>query len=184
MAHRDTRETKAAKQETKANQKTAKGQLTAKEERFVFEYLKDHNAEAAARRAGYADTTARGKAHSWVCRSRDRCPANKQHVWDAVQQGTEALRDDNKDTVERLIEEYERLAFQDTANIKAFAKLGTEFTVKDKLKAMSDLARIMGMFKDNVRLSDPNGDPLTLVLQHIDGATGKISTNKKDKKVE
>lgn len=58
--------------------------FTAKEAAFVIEYLVDLNAIAAAKRAGYAASTAIAKASTWVIESRDSCPPNKQHVWDAV----------------------------------------------------------------------------------------------------
>lgn len=58
--------------------------LTGKELRFVDEYLIDLNAAAAGKRAGYADSTAEKKCPMWVVTSRDSCPANKRHIWDAV----------------------------------------------------------------------------------------------------
>lgn len=59
-------------------------ELTAKQSQFVAEYLVDLNATQAAIRAGYAKSTADKKAPLWVGKSRESCPANMRHVWDAV----------------------------------------------------------------------------------------------------
>lgn len=58
--------------------------LSGKEKAFVDEYLKDMNATNAAIRAGYAVSTANGKAASWVGKSRSKCPKHKHLIWDAV----------------------------------------------------------------------------------------------------
>lgn len=58
--------------------------LNSRQQAFVDEYLKDLKPVQAAKRAGYADTTAAKKAPLWVCKSRESCPANMRHVWDAV----------------------------------------------------------------------------------------------------
>jgi phage terminase small subunit len=47
-------------QETSADETSPESGLTAKQERFCREYLKDLNASAAARRAGYSEHGARG----------------------------------------------------------------------------------------------------------------------------
>lgn len=57
--------------------------LTAKQQVFVDEYLKDLNATQAAIRAGYSATTANKKAPLWVGKSRDKSPYPM--IWDAVQ---------------------------------------------------------------------------------------------------
>lgn len=77
--------------------KTAKGavELTARQSCFVLEYLIDLNATQAALRAGFAKSTADKKAPLWVGKSRESCPANMRHVWDAV---SDAMGDRSKRT--------------------------------------------------------------------------------------
>lgn len=60
--------------------------LTPKQAAFVREYLVDLNAAAAARRAGFADSVANSRAPEWVGKTRDGCPEDYRHVWDAVQE--------------------------------------------------------------------------------------------------
>lgn len=69
--------------------------LDDRERIFVDTYLADLqlNAAAAARAAGYADTTA-NTASAWIGRRRTSCPAGKRHVWDHVKQ---ALADRARD---------------------------------------------------------------------------------------
>ena len=59
--------------------------LTAKEHRFVDEYLIDLDPQRAAIAAGYSQTTARIKSYGWVSK-----PTDKPHVYQAVQAGKEA----------------------------------------------------------------------------------------------
>lgn len=63
-----------------------KKKLTVRQRCFVQEYLIDLIATQAAIRAGYAKSTAEKKASLWVGESRDKCPENMRHVWDAVQE--------------------------------------------------------------------------------------------------
>jgi phage terminase small subunit len=57
--------------------------LTSKEQLFVDHMMVFSNAARAARQAGYSETTADKKAPLWVGKSRESCPPNKRHVWDA-----------------------------------------------------------------------------------------------------
>lgn len=63
-----------------------KKELNAKEVVFKDAYLQTMNAYQSAVAAGYSKTTANKKAPLWVCKSREKCPENKLHVWDAVHQ--------------------------------------------------------------------------------------------------
>lgn len=59
-----------------------------KEAMFIQLLLADPklNPTNAAKGAGYAKSTAEKKAPMWVGKSRESCPKDKLHVWDAVQQ--------------------------------------------------------------------------------------------------
>lgn len=61
--------------------------LNAKEQIFVDEYLLTLKPEQAARQAGYAESTCKSAAYTWI--KETKCPANKVHVYNAIQ---EALR--------------------------------------------------------------------------------------------
>lgn len=70
--------------------------MTAKQALFVEEYLVDLNATAAAKRAGYADSTAEKQASLWVPglgKSRDACPENYRSVWDAIERAKAERRE-------------------------------------------------------------------------------------------
>ncbi|MDT8320750.1 MAG: terminase small subunit [Xanthomonadales bacterium] len=59
--------------------------LTAKEQRFVDEYLIDLDPQRAAIAAGYRESTARIKSYGWVSK-----PDDKPHIYQAVQAAKEA----------------------------------------------------------------------------------------------
>ena len=58
--------------------------LNAQELVFKDRYLNTMNAYQSAIDAKYAETTALKKSSAWVGKSRNACPANKRHLWDAV----------------------------------------------------------------------------------------------------
>jgi phage terminase small subunit len=64
--------------------------LTSKEQLFVDHMMVFSNAAKAARQAGYSETTADKKAPLWVGKSRESCPLNKRHVWDAYNENKAA----------------------------------------------------------------------------------------------
>jgi phage terminase small subunit len=64
--------------------------LTSKEQLFVDHMMVFSNAAKAARQAGYSETTADKKAPLWVGKSRESCPLNKHHVWDAYNENKAA----------------------------------------------------------------------------------------------
>lgn len=82
--------------------------LTARQSLFVQEYLIDLNATRAAKRAGFADSTAEKKAPLWVGKSRDSCPPGMRHVWDAVDEAmrarSERIQADADYVLRRLVE--------------------------------------------------------------------------------
>jgi phage terminase small subunit len=57
--------------------------LTKQERIFVHAYLVSMNPRSAALEAGYAQTTSKTKAFSWV--SDSKCPPHKAHVYNAIQ---------------------------------------------------------------------------------------------------
>ncbi len=152
--------------------------LTARQERFVQEYLIDLNASAAAIRAGYSPKTAEQIGHQLL---------KKTSVKSAIDQ---ALAERSKRTgvnQDRVILELAKLALvnatdvinMDEATIKGEAnredtaaiasvkvkKIPTEegeiiereIKTYDKIKALELLGKHLGMFKDNLNLSGEVG---------------------------
>ncbi len=112
--------------------KTAKGAvgLTARQSRFVELYLIYLNATKAALEAGFAKSTAEKKAPLWVGKSRESCPANMRHVWDAV---NEAIQERSKRTqidADDVINQLARMGFADIRQL---------FTPSGQLRSIHDL---------------------------------------------
>ncbi|MCO1462058.1 terminase small subunit [Burkholderia multivorans] len=78
--------------------------LTAKQQRFVDEYLRDLNASAAARRAGYSERTANEQGARLLA---------KVSVQEAVRAAMRARRERTHITQDRVLEELSRIAFFD-----------------------------------------------------------------------
>ena len=82
--------------------------LTAKQARFVEEYLIDLNASAAAKRAGYSEKTAGAIGHDLLKK------AEIQVAISAAQQKRSARTEITQD---RVLQEFARLGFSDIRNI-------------------------------------------------------------------
>ena len=82
--------------------------LTAKEQRFVDEYLIDLDPQRAAIAAGYSQTTARIKSYGWVSK-----PDDKPHVYQAVQAGKEARAEKLKLDADEVLRHAQQLAVYD-----------------------------------------------------------------------
>lgn len=164
--------------------------LTAKQRRFVEEYLIDTNATQAAIRAGYSTKTA--------CEQGSRLLANVK-VSAVVDEGLAKLLKKTEVTAERIAEELALLGFSNIQdcfdekdNLIPIAKLprakaaalssvevvrrvvpGTggdgeepevEYVHKiklwDKRAALVDLGKHYGMFKERIEHTGPNGGPI------------------------
>ena len=118
--------------------------LSAKRQRFAEEYLVDLNGTQAAIRAGYATIGAK------VTASRLLTDANVQQ---AVQTGRARLSERTDVTVERVIEEYRRIAFADLRNLVAVVGGDVVITDTDDLtdEQAASLAEVSAT-KDGVRI--------------------------------
>lgn len=148
--------------------------LTAKQKRFVEEYLIDLNATQAAIRAGYS-----AKSASEIGNENLRKPQIRAHI-------DEALAERSKRTginADRVLQELARIAFvkatdvidTDDATIKQYASdddlaviqsvkvkviptkegdgVEREIRLNDKLKALELLGKHLGMFKDKLEIN-------------------------------
>lgn len=137
--------------------------LTAKQQRFVDEYLIDLNGTQAAIRAGYSAPTAQEQS--------SRLLSNVM-VQNAISERQEALKEKTGITQERVVQEYAKLAFldirkafradgkpkpileldDDTAAAVAAFELQEDGQLRvklsDKVKALDSLAKHLGMFTE------------------------------------
>jgi phage terminase small subunit len=91
--------------------------LTELQVRFVEEYLISGHPVQAARKAGYAESTAQKKAPMWVAEDRAKCPAAYQHVWDAVQEARQERAKRAVIDADRVMQEETYLATVDPADL-------------------------------------------------------------------
>ena len=137
-----------------ANHQTP-GKLSNKQAIFVEEYLIDMNASAAARRAGFSESTATKTMPMCVGENRNKCPERLRHVWDAVQAARAArkaaVRVEAQDILIRLKEMME-------ADIgEAFDECGNLKDIKDMPRPLRELLTGMDvtevMDEDSQRLA-------------------------------
>lgn len=94
--------------------------LTAKQERFVAEYLIDLNATQAAIRAGYSEKSARSQGHRLLTNA---------DIETAIQEARAERSDRTEVTQDRVLEELARIGFGNLQNI---------LTPAGNLKAVGD----------------------------------------------
>lgn len=164
--------------------------LTAKQKRFIEEYLIDLNATQAAIRAGYSPHTAKEIGSENLSKPHIRTHVERELAERSKRTGI------NQD---RVIRELARIAFvnptevvntqeatlkdnakeDDTAAIASvkvkivdgdFSSIEREIRFADKLKALEMLGKHMGMFTDKLHLSgqvDTNVDKLDAILEQL-----------------
>lgn len=95
--------------------------LDSKELMFVEHYLLDPNPRKSALAAGYAETTAKTKAFSWVCES--KCPENKRHVLDEIRKRQRERSEETKIDANWLLTRLAKIA---EFNIRKFLVITDE----------------------------------------------------------
>src|SRR5215211_4410908 len=123
--------------------------LSAKQQRFVHEYLVDLNGTQAAIRAGYSPASARAIA----CEN-----LTKPYIVVAIDR--EMARNPGV-TRTRIVDELARIGF---ANAQ---EAGDGIKVGDRLTALDKLGRATGLFKERVEVGGANGGPIE-TLEHSD----------------
>lgn len=114
--------------------------LTAKQEKFVKEYLTDLNATQAAIRAGYSEKTAYSQGQRLL---------KNVEIQKELAKHQKALQDKTEITQEKVIEELAAIGF---ANATDFAVNGipitdnTQHKTSSKLKALELLGKTLGLF--------------------------------------
>ena len=111
--------------------------LTAKQERFVAEYLIDLNATQAAIRAGYSRKSSERIGHGLL---------KKSQVFASVQKAREKIAGKLEVTAEKIVREYARIAFSD---MRRFATWGADSVnlidskelTEDEARCVSELSQ-------------------------------------------
>ncbi len=152
--------------------------LTPKQQRFIEEYLVDLNATQAAIRAGYSPSTAKEQG----CQN-----LSKLNVKNAIDQALAEMSRRTGINQDRVLLELAKIAFlnpvdvidMDAATLKGDANrddtaaiasvkvkriptedgdiVEREVRTYDKLKALEQIGRHLGMWKDNINLSGEVG---------------------------
>lgn len=134
-----------------------------RDELFLKEYrINGNKAYPAAIKAGFTQSVSE-KASRWIRYTREK--SMKPELWDAFHAGRKKMLTHLDVTYERIMTEYARLAFFDSADWfnedgsvkriidmdeEARAAFGSQ--VKDKKAALDSLARVMGMNNDKVKV--------------------------------
>jgi len=164
--------------------------LTAKQQRFVEEYLIDLNATQAAIRAGYSPNTANVIGAENLIKPNIRAHVDKAMAERSKRTGVNA---------DRVIQELARIAFvdptkvidTDTAKVYEGASeddraaiasvkykrssgettdtIEREVRFSDKIKALELLGKHMGMFKDKLDLTVETSEKLSDIMDQIGG---------------
>lgn len=150
--------------------------LTAKQERFVAEYLVDLNATQAAIRAGYSAKTAEEQGYQLL---------RKTSVAKAIAEQKRARAERTEVTADRVVDELAALSLYDPAALvdvmgpADIAKLPEatrraiigwswdkqgRFVLKlsPKTPSLDLLGRHLGMFRDRIEHSGPDGGPIEM----------------------
>lgn len=173
--------------------------LTAKQIRFVDEYMVDFNATQAAIRAGYSKKTAAFIGAENL---------KKPKIAEEIARRQKDLQRRTEVTQDRVVKELARVAFADATDYACVETLtyenedgtvspiqvvspkdtdtlsddqraaiasikqganGVEVKLCDKIKALELLGRHIGMFSDKLSLSGADGGPLTFRWEGKDG---------------
>ncbi|WP_342612475.1 terminase small subunit [Burkholderia ambifaria] len=170
--------------------------LTAKQQRFVDEYLIDLSATAAARRAGYSERTARVIANENLTK-----PDIQAAISAAMKARSERTKIDADRVLTRMVEidemdvldimnddmslkpvsEWPKVwrqylsgfdlaeLFEGNGDAREMVGILKKIKWPDKLKNLEMLGRHFGMFNDRVRLQGDKNAPLTVVIKDLTG---------------
>ena len=170
--------------------------LTPKQQRFVEEYLIDLNATQAAIRAGYSEKTA-GEIGEQNLKKLEIQKA----IQEALQGRKERVQIDADYVLKRLVEidqmdvldimddhgnvkpikDWPKVWRQYISNIETISMDDGEGWLQkikwpDKVKNLELLGKHLGMFKDKIEYSGPNGGPIDLNLRVVFEDEGETST--------
>ncbi|WP_175863680.1 terminase small subunit [Burkholderia cepacia] len=172
--------------------------LTAKQQRFVDEYLVDLNASAAARRAGYSEKTARVIADENLTK-----PDIQAAIAAAMKIRSERTKVTSDRVLQRMVEiddmdvldimnddmslkpvsEWPKVwrqylsgfdlaeMFEGNGDAREMVGILKKIKWPDKLKNLEMLGRHFGMFNDKMKLQGDENAPLTVVVRKLTDTT-------------
>ena len=139
--------------------------LTPKQQRFVEEYLIDLNATQAAIRAGYSEKTAKSVGHENL---------TKPDIVKAIQEAqnkraerTEITQDYVLTNIQKVIERCMQVQQVDNCLTQTEdGELAQAFMFKEQgaLKGLELLGKHLGMFKDKIEHTGPNGGDINVTI--------------------
>ena len=132
--------------------------LTPKQQRFVEEYLIDLNATQSAIRAGYSEKTAQEIGSENL---------SKPMVAKAIAEAQEKLSNKAQVTVEMVVQ----------GLLNEAKDLSEGSTQSARVSAWAHLGKHLGMFKDKIEHTGPNGGPIDLSLKVVFENDGEASTD-------
>ena len=116
-----------------------KVKLTAKQQRFIEEYLIDLNGTRAAKAAGYSEKTARNLACETLA---------KPYIQEAIQEALEAQKERTELTADYVINSLREVHHQAMNPVE-----GQKTNLNAANRALDLLGRHMGMFTDRMDVS-------------------------------
>ena len=141
--------------------------LNDRQQLFVEEYLLDLNATQAAIRAGYAESTADKKAPLWVGKSRDSCPENMRHVWDAVNEAKTARSERTGIDADYVLRRLVEIDQMDVADI---------LQADGSLKAIQDWPKVWRQYIAGMDLAEMFEGSALVVAQFLRLSPGATSS--------
>lgn len=132
--------------------------LTPKQQRFVEEYLINLNATQAAIRAGYSEKTAKEIGSENL---------TKPSIAKAIAEAQEKLSNKAQVTVEMIVQ----------GLLNEAKDLSEGSTQSARVSAWAHLGKHLGMFKDKIEHTGPNGGPIDLSLKVVFENDGEASTD-------
>lgn len=140
-------------------------EFTPKELRFMDEYMIDSKAEAAARRAGYAATTASSKAAGWVGES-----GEKPHVAAEIKRRRADLSQATMTEAERVRLELARVAFHRMSQVLRVDEYGHP-VLNYSASTPEDLDNLAEVSNETIRERsgevDENGKPIYHTVKKV-----------------
>ncbi len=166
--------------------------LSAKERRFVSEYLKDQNGGQAAVRAGYSARSAdqlasrllrkdkvRAAVDTELARIQERAGVTQERVLAALLNIAEVDPRElfNKDGTMKSIRDFTDRLASTIASIESDDADGAVRKIRfwDKTRALELLGKHLKMFSDKVELSDATGAPVIIQFMPADYDSAKDS---------
>ena len=119
--------------------------LTPKQQRFVEEYLIDLNATQAAIRAGYSEKTAKEIGSENL---------TKPNIAKAIAEAQEKLSNKAQVTVEMVVQ----------GLLNEAKDLSEGSTQSARVSAWAHLGKHLGMFKDKIEHTGPNGGAINVTI--------------------